>query len=142
MKVKIKRMDKTVPLPKYYSGGPSGFDLYVREEMIIQPKTLGFIPLNIAVRPPEGHIMILASRSSTPKRGLMLANGIGIGDYSFSGNSDEYKALVYNFTDEPVVVAKNDRIVQAFFIPVDRAEWEEVEDMGIEDRGGFGSTGR
>lgn len=142
MRVKIRRVDKMVPLPEYHSDGPSGFDLYTRAETTIEPRSLGLVPLNVSIRPPEGHILILAARSSTPKRGLMLANGIGVGDYSFSGNDDEYRASVYNFTDSPVVVPKGDRIVQGFFLPVDRVEWEEVGDMGLPNRGGFGSTGK
>lgn len=142
MKVDIRRIDKEIPLPAHHSEGPCGFDFPVRETTTIAPRTLGYIPLNVALRPPEGHILILASRSSTPKRGIMIANGIGIGDYSFCGNNDEYKACVYNYTDDPVTVERGDRIIQGIFVPVDRVSWNEVDDLGSPDRGGFGTTGK
>ena len=83
----------------------------------------------------------MAARSSLHKRGLMLANGIGIGDEDFAGDNDEYQAALYNFTDVPVEVKRGDRIVQIIVLPFDRVEWEEVNSHGGRDRGGFGSTG-
>ena len=71
-----------------------------------------------------------------------MANSIGILDEDFAGNGDEYRAFVYNFTDQPVVVEKGDRLVQIVFLPFDRVEWEEVNDMEEPTRGAFGSTGR
>lgn len=141
MKVRIHRFDTSLPLPKYHSEGAVGFDFYCRTTVVIRPKSLEAIPLNVALEPPEGHMLLLASRSSTPKRGIVLANGIGIGDRDFSGNNDEYKALVYNYTDAPVTIERGDRIVQGIFLQCDKVEWEEVDDLGNRDRGGFGSTG-
>lgn len=142
MKVRIRRIDKSLPLPEYHSAGAAGFDFYCRESVTILPGKLAYIPLNVALEPPEGHMMLLASRSSTPKRGIMIANGIGIGDRDFSGNDDEYKALVFNYTDAPVVVERGDRIAQGIFLRSDRVEWEEVDDLGTPNRGGFGTTGK
>ncbi len=141
MKVRIRRIDKTLPLPEYHTEGAAGFDFYCRETVLVEPKSLAKIPLNVALEPPEGHMLLLASRSSTPKRGIMLANGIGIGDRDFSGNNDEYMALVYNYTDAPVAIERGERIAQGIFLRCDRIEWEEVEDLARPDRGGFGSTG-
>lgn len=141
MKVRIRRIDKTLPLPGYHTEGAAGFDFYCRETIIVKSKSLGYVPLNVALEPPDGHMLLLASRSSTPKRGIMIANGIGIGDRDFSGNNDEYKAVVYNYTDMPVTIARGDRIVQGIFLRCDKVEWEEVDDLGAPDRGGFGATG-
>lgn len=141
MKVRIRRIDKELPLPEYHTKGAAGFDFYCREMVVVAPKSLGLVPLNVALEPPEGHMLLLASRSSTPKRGIMIANGIGIGDRDFSGNNDEYKALVYNYTDAPVTIERGDRIAQGIFVKCDRIEWDEVDDLGAPDRGGFGTTG-
>lgn len=141
MKVRIRRIDKSLPLPEYHSAGAAGFDFYCRETVVVSPKSLVAIPLNVALEPPEGHMLLVASRGSTPKRGIMIANGIGIGDRDFAGNNDEYKALVYNYTEAPVTVARGDRIAQGIFLECDRVEWEEVENLTNPDRGGFGTTG-
>ena len=71
----------------------------------------------------------------------MAANGLGIIDKDYSGNEDEYTAVLYNFTDSAVTIERGDRIMQGVFIPHVRGEWLEVDDMGHSSRGGFGTTG-
>lgn len=85
--------------------------------------------------------MLLSARSSLHKKGLLLANGVGIGDQDFCGNADEYKAALHNFTDKSVTVERGDRVAQGKFVPIEKCEWEEVDDMETKSRGGFGSTG-
>lgn len=141
MKAHIKRFDKNLPLPEYKTTGAAGFDLCAREEMVIAPHTIGYVPLNVAIEPPEGYFVLLAARSSLHKKGLMCANGIGIIDRDYSGNDDEYKAVLHNYTDQPVTVCAGDRLMQGVFVPHVRVPWEEVDDMGNKSRGGFGTTG-
>ena len=80
MKVRIKRFDTTLPLPEYKTKGAAGFDLSVRITTTIAPHTVGYVPLNVVIEPPEGHYVALVARSSLHKRGLMPANGFGVGD--------------------------------------------------------------
>src|SRR3989344_6688704 len=141
MRVRIKRIDKSLPLPEYKTGGAVAFDLSARISATILPKQVVFVPLNVALEPPDGYMVMLAARSSLHKKGLMLANGVGIIDRDFSGNEDEYHAALYNFTDEPVKVKQGERLVQGVFKKYDKAEWEEGEDLGNKTRGGVGSTG-
>ncbi|MEK9175059.1 MAG: dUTP diphosphatase [Patescibacteria group bacterium] len=140
MKVCIKRIDKSLPLPEYKTAGAVAFDLASRIDMTILPKSIAYIPLNVALEPPEGHMVLLAARSSLHKKGLMLANGVGIVDRDFSGNEDEYHAAVYNFSDNPVNISRGDRVAQAVFKPYEKAEWHEVDDLENKSRGGFGTT--
>ncbi len=142
MNVHIKRIDSTLPLPEYKTPGAAGFDLSAREAQVVPSRTIAYIPLNVAIEPPLGYFVLLAARSSLHKRGLMSANGIGIVDRDYSGNTDEYTAVLYNYTDKDVVVEKGDRLMQGVFVPHVRGEWEEVEDMGNKNRGGFGTTGK
>lgn len=116
-------------------------DLYAREKVTIQPQELGYIPLNIAIEVPENCWALLAARSSTHKLGLIPANGIGIGDSDFKGDSDEYKLIVYNFKKEPVIVEKGTRVAQISVVNYERMELEEVDTLANKDRGGIGSTG-
>lgn len=141
MKVRIKRIDKSLPLPEYKTAGAAGFDFTARVATTIPSKAVIRVPLNIAVEPPQGYFLMVAPRGSLPKKGLMLANSVGIGDEDFSGNADEYWATLYNFTDAPVSIERGERLCQGIFKKYDRAEWEEVEDLGNESRGGFGTTG-
>lgn len=141
MRVRIKRIDKSLPLPEYKTEGAACFDFMARIMVTILPKKIVYVPLNVAILHPESHMLIMAARSSLHKKGLMLANNVAIGDTDFSGNEDEYRAALYNFSEKPATIERGERICQGFFRKYERAEWEEVEDLGNQSRGGFGSTG-
>jgi len=142
MKIKIKRIDKSLPLPVYETDGSVGFDILAREDLVIEPKNIALIPANIIVEVPTGYMLIVASRSSTPKKkGLMTPHGFGIIAHDYCGPQDEIKIQVFNFTDAPVSIKKGEKIAQGVFVRIDKFEWEEVDEMARESRGGFGSTG-
>jgi dUTP pyrophosphatase len=141
MKARIKRLDKTLPLPAYQTKGSVGFDICARENTTIKPKEIALIPGNIIVETPAGYMLLIALRSSTPrKKGLIKPHGIGIVDNDYCGENDEVKVQVYNITDKDVVVEKGERIAQGVFVKVEKFDWEETDSMG-KSRGGFGSTG-
>lgn len=140
MKVKIKRIDKSLPLPKYETPGAVAFDFIVRETTTIEPKSVGRIPSNTVVAVPEGYMLFIKDRSSTAKKkGLLMTAGFI--DQDYCGDSDEILLQFYNPTDAPVVVEKGERVAQGVFLAVLKPEWEEVDAMNKADRGGFGSTG-
>lgn len=139
--IKIKRFDKSISLPESKTEGAAAFDFCARVAMEIGPKEIGYVPLNIAVEVPKGHFLLLVARSSTHKKGLIMANGIGIMDPDFSGDEDEYKAVYYNFSDKPVMIEKGERIAQGLVIKREAVQWQEVETMENKTRGGFGTTG-
>ena len=142
LKVGIKRFDTTLPLPEYKTSGAAAMDLAARIEVTIEPHAVGYVPLNIALELPEGHWALLAARSSLHKHGLLLANGIGVGDYDYRGENDEYMAALLNFTDKSVVVERGMRVVQLMVLPVDRVELLEKEELKSPSRGGYGTTGK
>lgn len=141
LKAKIKRLDKGLPLPMYETEGSVGFDILAREETQIPPKEIKLVPGNIIVEVPKGYMLMVASRSSTPKKkGLTPPHGLGIIDHDYCGEQDEIKIQVYNFTDNSVIVQKGEKIAQGVFIKIDKLAWDEVESMNSNSRGGFGST--
>ena len=104
-RVKIQRIDKTLPLPVYETRGAVGFDLLARETVTIEPGKIELIPGNVIVEVPEGYMLAVASRSSTPrKKGLTFPHGFGIIDHDYCGPEDEVKIQVYNFATESVTV--------------------------------------
>jgi dUTP pyrophosphatase len=142
MKVKIKRIDKSIPLPVYETDGAVGFDISAREDFAIKPGEIVLVPSNVIVEVPKGYMLIVASRSSTPrKKGVMQPHGFGIIDHDYCGPEDEIKIQVYNFTDSAVEIKKGDKIAQGVFVRIDKFEWEESDEIRVESRGGFGSTG-
>lgn len=143
MKVKITRIDKTLPLPEYKTSGAVCFDMYARETTEIPAGEVRLIPTNLIIEVPKGYMFILAQRSSTAlKKGLLCGNGIGIIDQDYNGPEDELKYQVYNFTKNTVVVERGERVLQGCFIPIEKVDFEEVEKIGEKNRGGFGSTGQ
>ncbi|KND51154.1 MAG: dUTP pyrophosphatase [Parcubacteria bacterium C7867-001] len=141
MHVDIRRIDTELSLPEYKTEGAVAMDCAARVDTVIPARGIAYVPLNIGVKPPKGYTVIMAARSSLHKKGLLLPNAIGIFDEDFSGDDDEYHAVVYNFTDAEVTVARGDRITQIIVLPFDRVTWNEVATHGVATRGGFGSTG-
>lgn len=139
--VKVKRFDQSLPLPAYQTTGAAGFDVYAREEVTIEPNQVGRVPLNVAIELPVGYWAMIAARSSLHKRGLMLANGIGVADEDYCGDDDEYQAALLNFSNQPVTIDKGERICQIVIVPRPQVQLEAVDHLGNASRGGFGSTG-
>ncbi|MBP9711846.1 MAG: dUTP diphosphatase [Candidatus Pacebacteria bacterium] len=140
MKVKIKRIDKSLPMPIYQTPGAVAFDLYSRIDVVIPPKTLERLPTNVIVATPKGYMLEIKDRSSTlKKKGLLVSTGFIDTDYC--GETDEILLQVYNISDMEVKVEKGERLGQGAFIKVDIAEWEETDTMDSNSRGGFGTTG-
>lgn len=141
MKVKIQRVDKSLPLPKYETEGSVGFDFIARQDTVIEPKSVALVPGNAIIEVPKNYMLLVSLRSSTPrKKGLLKPHGIGVIDHDYCGPKDEIKIQVYNFTDQPVTVSRGDKIAQGIFVRIDKFEWEEVDEIKKESRGGFGST--
>lgn len=142
MKVKIKRIDKVLPLPKYETSGSVGFDFIAREDIEIPARALALIPGNIIVEVPKQYMLLISLRSSTPrKKGLLMPHGIGVIDHDYCGPDDEIKIQVYNFSGAAVKVHRGDKIAQGIFVHIDKFEWVEADEMRSQTRGGFGSTG-
>ncbi len=147
IKVIFKQFDESLPKPEYKTPGAAALDLYARTAVSIPAHGIGYVPLNVALQLPENHWALLSARSSLHKRGLMLANGIGVGDYDYRGPNDEYLAALFNFTNVDVSVEKGERIVQLIVMHREPVVLEMVEEFNTKDpttknRGGFGSTGR
>jgi dUTP pyrophosphatase len=142
--VRIRRLHPSVPLPEYQTTGAAGFDLAASDDVVVAPSSIALVPTGLVIQVPDGHFLGIFARSSTPlKRGLMVANGVGVIDRDYCGPDDEIKIQVLNFTPKPVQVKKGDRLAQGLFLPVTQVRWEETDtDLRQGSRGGFGATGR
>ena len=140
-RVLCKLFDTTLPFPERKTAGAAGFDLCARLTVTIAPHSVGYVPLNIALQLPQGHWALLAARSSLHKKGLLLANGIGVGDGDFCGDADEYVAPLLNFTATEVRVEKGERIAQLLIMRDSQPVLERVTTLTSANRGAFGTTG-
>ena len=142
MQVNIKKLTQHAILPQYHTKESAGFDLASSEDVIIEPGQLAKIPTGLVIEAPKGHFLLIAARSSlSMKKGLMMANGIGIVDPDYAGPTDEIRIFVYNFSGKPVEVKQGERIAQGIFLPFEQASWVEKAELWSVSRGGWGSTG-
>jgi dUTP pyrophosphatase len=140
--VRIRRLYPHVSLPQYATPGSAAFDVAASEDLTIAPGEVRLVPTGLVIEVPPGMFLGMFARSSTPlKRGLIVANGVGVVDSDYCGPTDELKVPVLNFTDRPVHLSVGDRIAQGIILPAPQVTWEEVSAIRAESRGGFGSTG-
>ena len=139
--------DKGIHLPVRKTAYSAGYDIEAAEDCIIPSFQLGQKPIlvktGIKAYCPENEFILLCNRSSNPgKRGLVMANSIGIIDQDYYGNPDNDGHIMvafYNFFDHEVEIKKGDAIAQAIFMPYQRID-DDVEMRKRES--GFGSTGK
>lgn len=140
MKVYIKYFDKEItPIEKIEKG--DWIDLRAAEDKEMKAGDWGFIRLGVGMILPEGYEAHVAPRSSTFKNfGILVANSFGIIDNSYCGEEDEWRLPALAMRD--TVIRKNDRICQFRIVEKQpEIEFETVEHLREESRGGFGSTG-
>ena len=142
MRLKIRRLDATVPLPTYGTDEAAGFDLAAAHDLTIGPGQIALVRTGLVIEVPTGHCLAIFARSSTPlKRGLMVANGVGVIDPDYSGPNDEVMIQLLNVTKAEVSVKRGDRLAQGIVLPAPRVTWHEVSEIREVTRGGFGATG-
>ena len=137
---------KDINLPKPSTKYSAGNDFEAAESITILPYAdchkITLVPTGVKAYMQEDEALELYDRSSNPsKKGIMLANSVGIVDSDYYGNPDNDGHIMFGFiniTDKPVIINKGDRIGQGIFKKFLRSDDSDVE---IERSGGFGSTG-
>ena len=129
---------------------PNGYKI----ERYFHQGDYGLLDLNIAMELPAGLEAPIVPRSSTWKSGIIQMNSIGIIDKTYCGDEDWWRFPYYMFKDGSL--EHNQRICQFRLQPSQKAtvwqkikwlltskiEFVEVEHLGNENRGGFGTTGK
>jgi len=143
LSVAVQRLDPDLPLPATAHNGDAGVDLYARENAMIPAKGgRVLMPTGLAIAIPLGFAGFVVPRSGLAlKHGITLVNTPGIIDSGYRG---ELKVVMIN-TDPTVdyVVTRGDRIAQILIQRIETIEWNEVDNLDGEDRGGgFGHSGR
>jgi dUTP diphosphatase len=131
-----------VSLPGYGTKDSAGFDLAAAHDVVVAPRQIILVRTGLVIEVPAGYFLAIFARSSTPlKRGLIVANGVGVIDPDYSGPNDEVMIQVMNVSDSDVKISRGDRLAQGIILPAPRVVWEEVSELREVTCGGFGSTG-
>lgn len=154
------------PLPQYETIGASGMDVradlrwlnYERIQKLsfncnvfqpdkeeigieINPGGRCLIPTGLFAAIPLGYEIQVRPRSGLAlKKGITVLNSPGSLDSDYRG---EIGIILINNSEETFTVFHADKIAQLVFCPVEKAEWELVEELDTTERGegGFGHTG-
>lgn len=132
----------SVPLPVRKTAQSAGYDLAAAADTVVEPGRVALVPTGLKAYMAPDEVLLLYIRSSLAvKRGLMLANGVGVVDADYADNPDNeghIMVAVANIGQTPVTIALGERIAQGIFTRYLTVEHDEATG----DRtGGFGSTG-
>jgi len=139
--------DKNINLPIRKTKYSAGYDMEAAEDTIIPSFKKGMNPTlvktGIKAYMEDDEMLLIYNRSSNPKKkGLILANSVGVIDKDYYGNPDNDGHIMfafYNIKDEDIEIKKGEAIGQGIFQKYlvtddDIAEGERT--------GGFGSTNK
>lgn len=139
--LKIRRLDRDLPLPAYAYEGDAGLDLVSAIDVVLQPFERMAIPTGIAVAIPTGYAGFIQPRSGMAlKKGLSMANTPGLIDSNYRG---ELKVAAVNLdAHTPISISRGERIAQLVVQEVPVVILVEVENLDDTVRGsnGFGSS--
>ena len=136
----IKYHNDILPIDAFENG--DWIDLRAAEDIEMKAGDFRLISLGVSMQLPEGYEAHIVPRSSTYKHwGIIQANHMGVIDNSYCGDNDIWKFPAIAIRDTQIY--KNDRICQFRIVKKQpEFEFEEVNYLENDDRGGFGSTGR
>lgn len=142
-KVVSSWVDHDVRLPERSTAGSAGYDIAAAQDTVIPAKGTAVVPTGIkAYMLPDEVLQVYARSSLSKKKGLMLANSVGIIDadyYDNQENEGHIQLHVYNFTEAPVTLAKGERFCQGVFQKFLVVDAEPP--VTTTRKGGHGSTG-
>jgi len=117
----------------------AGIDLAVLESATLFPQQTVVCGTGLAVEIPPGYVGIVASRSGQTKRGLVVANGIGVIDAGYRG---ELCVMLHNDSVHTVSVFSGEKVAQLLVVPAPPVRLVQVDELRPSERGvrGFGSS--
>ena len=140
MRIEIKYHDPEL-IHLEQKPGSDWIDLRAAEDVEMKAGEFRLISLGVSMKLPEGYEAHVIPRSSTFKNfGVLQTNSFGLIDFEYNSNQDIWRFPALAVRD--TVIHKNDRICQ---FRIERHQppiaFFEVDNLGEESRGGFGSTG-
>lgn len=143
MSIKFETVSRIydIKLPERATKNSAGYDFFAPEMVTLPAKQLTRVMTGVKCELEPDMALVLTNRSSNPsKKGLILANGIGVVDadyYNNPTNEGEIGFEFYNMTDKDVIIAQNEKIGQGIIITYHKVEGDNATNTRD---GGFGST--
>ena len=137
--------ESNINLPVRKTKYSAGYDIEAAEDTVIPSFKKGDAPTliktGLKAYMADDEVLMLYNRSSNPKKkGLILANSVGVIDKDYYGNPDNDGHIMfafYNIKDEDITIKKGEAIGQGVF----QKYLVTDDDIASGERtGGFGST--
>ncbi|MDG1712576.1 MAG: dUTP diphosphatase [Woeseiaceae bacterium] len=145
LKILDTRVGSVIPLPHLATSGSAGVDMRacIDEELSMEPGDTKLIPTGLAIHIADNNLAaVLLPRSGLGhKHGLVLGNLTGLIDSDYQG---QIYISCWNRGKASYQIQPGERIAQMVFIPIERVEFDVVQDFETTDRGegGFGHSGK
>lgn len=172
--VEVKILDRElytqngeVVLPKYATDGSAGIDLIAANEIWLKPGQQAEMKTGIAIYQgvrEDSTVALVLPRSGLGKKGLVLANTVGVVDADYQG---EFLCNLFNrnspfelaasevslpgpgrrvvpSSQPPIHIKRGERFAQVVFLPLSKVFMQLVDEFSEQTSrgaGGFGSTG-
>ena len=137
--------DKNINLPERKTKYSAGYDIEAAEDILIpsikKQNTPSLVKTGLKAYMQDDEVLLLFNRSSNPKKkGLVMANSVGVIDKDYYGNPDNdghFMFSFFNIKDEDILIKKGECIGQAIFQKYLITDNDSAEGIRV---GGFGST--
>lgn len=137
--------NKNISLPVRSTQNSAGYDIAAAEDVVIPRFHPGakptLIPTGLKAYCQDDECFFIINRSSGPKRGLVLANGLGLIDADYYGNAENdghFQVLAFNVSDGDLTIKKGERVAQVVFQKFLKTDNDTAANKMRS--GGFGST--
>ena len=133
-----------VKKPQRSTKHSAGYDFFAMEDVEIKPipdTKVVFVKTGVKAKFGEDEVLKLYNRSSNTKKGLILANGVGVIDSDYYNNENNDGEIIFafcNISNETIIIHKGDKIGQGIF---EKFLLTDDDEANAERVGGFGSTG-
>lgn len=130
-----------VIIPKRSTKFSAGYDICSPIDVVLAPGEIKTIWTNIKAECNSNECILLFIRSSMGRKGITLANSVGLIDadyYSNENNDGNIGVALKNNTEKDFSIGKNEKIAQLVFMPYLTIDNED-EVRNIRN-GGYGST--
>lgn len=146
MQIDVRLSSNDAVVPTRANPTDAGLDLYAPGgyDFEFDAGDKRAINTNVQVAIPKGYVGLLVARSSLQKKGLMLANSVGIIDAGYRG---DLIVVLQNLSMQKTAIQAGERFAQLVLVPIITPSVNlvtpQLDDWLNTDRGsgGFGSSG-
>ena len=129
--------------PAYATLQSAGLDLRANltKPITLKPLERTLVKTGLFIELPAGYEAQVRPRSGLAyKKGITVLNSPGTIDADYRG---EIGVILVNLSAEEFIIENGERVAQMVIAKHEQANWVEVEDLKVSERGagGFGSTG-